>query len=199
MHFSRFFDAMGTVSLILWATPSAAGPRSLPIASGLQILGIVASASWHLRYANLSFGMIGSFTLACWGTLGQFWDIGGHKEGPCEVQAWILSIFLWFRGPIWKFFGYFWIKNKIFFWWFLGLNLGVWDWKNMHLAWKVLQKITFTEIGFLVIPGLIFYDFWWLWDQFSCFLLPLKLAWNLMSFHGDSGIPPDPGNPAGGG
>ena len=32
---------------ILWATPSA-GPRSLLIASGLQILGIVASGSWNL-------------------------------------------------------------------------------------------------------------------------------------------------------
>ena len=68
------------VRRILWATPSAAGPRSLPIASGLQILGIVASASWHLWYANLSFGMIGCFTLACWGTLGQFWDIGEHNK-----------------------------------------------------------------------------------------------------------------------
>ena len=25
--------------------------------------------------------------------LGRPWDIGGHKEGPCELQAWILSIF----------------------------------------------------------------------------------------------------------
>ena len=25
--------------------------------------------------------------------LGRSWDIGGRKEGPCEVQAWILSIF----------------------------------------------------------------------------------------------------------
>ena len=25
--------------------------------------------------------------------LGRSWDIGGHKEGPCEVQVWILSIF----------------------------------------------------------------------------------------------------------
>ena len=24
--------------------------------------------------------------------LGRSWDIGGHKEGPCGVQAWILSI-----------------------------------------------------------------------------------------------------------
>ena len=45
------------------------------------------------------------------------------------------------------------------FCWFLGLNSGVWDWKSMHLAWKVLQKSTFAEIGFLVIPGSIFHDF----------------------------------------
>ena len=25
--------------------------------------------------------------------LGRPWDIGGHKEGPCELQAWILLIF----------------------------------------------------------------------------------------------------------
>ena len=41
----------------------------------------------------------------------------------------------------------------------LSLNLGVWDWKNKHLAWKVLQKSTFVEIGFLMIPGSIFHDF----------------------------------------
>ena len=54
--------------LILWATPSAAGPRSLLIVSGLQILGSVASGSWYFWDANLSFGMIGGFTLVSWGT-----------------------------------------------------------------------------------------------------------------------------------
>ena len=47
-----------------------------------------------------------------------------------------------------------------FFCWYLGLNFGVWDWKNMHLVWKVLQKSTFAEIGFLMVPGPIFHDFW---------------------------------------
>ena len=39
----HFFDWSIEILMfeILWATPSAAGPRSLPIASGLQILGIV--------------------------------------------------------------------------------------------------------------------------------------------------------------
>ena len=73
--------------IILWATPSAAGPRSLLIVSGLQILGSVASGSWYFWDANLSFGMIGGFTLASWGTLGRFWGTGEHNKGIFEVQA----------------------------------------------------------------------------------------------------------------
>ena len=46
------------------------------------------------------FGMLGASTLASWGTLGRSWDIRDYKTGHCEVQAWILSIFCWFRGPI---------------------------------------------------------------------------------------------------
>ena len=37
---------------------SAASPRTLPIALGLQILGIAANGSWHLWYPDLSFGML---------------------------------------------------------------------------------------------------------------------------------------------
>ena len=48
---------------ILWATPSAAGPRSLLIASGLEILSIVATRSWHPWCPDLSFGMLGGLTL----------------------------------------------------------------------------------------------------------------------------------------
>ena len=75
------------INFILWATPSAAGPRSLLIVSGLQILGSVASGSWYFWDANLSFGMIGGFTLASWGTLGRFWDTGEHNKGIFKVQA----------------------------------------------------------------------------------------------------------------
>ena len=85
---------------ILWATPSAAGPRSFLIASGLQILGIVASGSWYFEDANLSFGMIGGFTLASWGTLVGFWDIGEHNKGHFEVQAWIFTDFWWILVPM---------------------------------------------------------------------------------------------------
>ena len=73
--------------VILWATPSAAGPRSLLIASGLEILGIVASGSWYFWDANLSFGMIGGFTLAFGGTLGRFWETGEHNTRNLRVQA----------------------------------------------------------------------------------------------------------------
>ena len=75
------------------------GLRPLPPAPdlcilGLQILGIVASGSWNFWDANLSFGMIGGFTLASWGTLGRFWDTGEHNKGHSGVQAWI-SIDFW--------------------------------------------------------------------------------------------------------
>ena len=80
---------------ILWATPSAAGPRSLLIVSGLQILGSVASGSWYFWDANLSFSIIGGFTLASWVTLGRFWDTGEHNKGIFEVQAQIFTDFEW--------------------------------------------------------------------------------------------------------
>ena len=66
-------EEMRAANQILWATPSAAGPRSLLIVvvvSGLQILGSVASGSWYFWDANLSFGMIGGFTLAMSGHWG---------------------------------------------------------------------------------------------------------------------------------
>ena len=66
------------------------------LAPGCRILGIFATRSQV-------YGAHGCH-LAClvpllWrpggpGTiLGRSWDIGGHKEGPCGVQAWILLIF----------------------------------------------------------------------------------------------------------
>ena len=44
--------------------------------------------------------MIGGFTLASWGTLGQFWDTGEHTKGHFEVQAWIFNDFLWILVPM---------------------------------------------------------------------------------------------------
>ena len=45
---------------------------------------------------------------------------------------------------------------------FLGPNPVVWDWKTKNLAREVLQKATFTDIGFLMAPGSVFHDFGWL-------------------------------------
>ena len=70
------------------------------IASGLQILGIVASGSWYFWDANLSFGMIGGFNLASWGTLGRFCNTGEHNKGHFEVQAWISIDFWWILLPM---------------------------------------------------------------------------------------------------
>ena len=60
--------------VILWATPSAAGPRSLLIAVGLQNLGIVATGSWHPWFPDLSFDMLGGLI----GVLGHPGTILGH-------------------------------------------------------------------------------------------------------------------------
>ena len=66
----------------------------------MQILGIVASGSWYFWHTNLSFRMIGSFTLVSWGTLSLFWDTREHNNGNLEVQAWISIDFWWILLPM---------------------------------------------------------------------------------------------------
>ena len=56
--------------------------------------------------------------------------------------------------------------SGFFFQCVLGLNLDVWDWKNKNWAMGVLQKSISVKIGFLRIPGFIFSDFGWPWEQF---------------------------------
>ena len=68
-------------------------PPTIAHCSGIADSWHVASGPWHSWYANLSFGMIGGFTLASWGTLGRFWDTGEHNKGIFEVQAWIFTDF----------------------------------------------------------------------------------------------------------
>ena len=70
--------------------------------------------------------------------------------------------------------------------------------KTKYFAREVMQKSTFAEVGILMIPGSIFHDFGWRWDEFSCLLLPWRLACNLMALHGYPGAPPDPSNMPGG-
>ena len=74
---------------ILWATPSAAGPRTLLTALGLQILVIVASGSWHF------FG-----TPTCHLRIFFYWDTREHNKGHFEVQAWISMDIRWILLPM---------------------------------------------------------------------------------------------------
>ena len=41
----------------------------------------------------------------------------------------------------------------------LDLDLDVWDVKAKHLEWDVLQKSTFAEVVFFIIPGFIVHGF----------------------------------------
>ena len=78
--------------------------RPPTIDQGLHIIGIAESGSWQFWCANLSFGMIGGFPLASWGTLGRFWDAGERNKGIFEVQAWIFTDVWWIlvrMGVIW--------------------------------------------------------------------------------------------------
>ena len=102
--------------MILWATPSAAGPRPLLIALGLQILGTVASRSWLLSYANLSFGM-----LAWWLPLrrpGGPWDdlgtLGNTVKDTLGCRLGFLLIFNGFSDPILKAFWAPWTNKGVF-------------------------------------------------------------------------------------
>ena len=62
----------------------------------------------------------------------------------------------------------------------------------MDLAWEVLQKSTFVEIGFLMIPGSIFHDFGWpLGLNFMAFVA-LETGLKFYDFQGGSGVIPDP-------
>ena len=90
--------------IILWATPSAAGSRSLLIASGLQILGIVASGSWYFLARKLSFGMSGGFTLASWGPWADFGTLGNITKESLRSRRGFLQIFAEFWCP-WVSFG----------------------------------------------------------------------------------------------
>ena len=153
----------------------------------------------------MSFGMLGASTSASWGTLGRSWDDPGTLEGtrkdPVRFRLGFYRFFVDLGDQFRKIFGYIWIEKHVFpylfpgcfFSWFLGLNLGVWDWKTKHLAREVLQKSLFAASGFLMIPGFIFHVFRWPWDQFSWPLWDWRLASNLMTLQGDSGVTPDPG------
>ena len=96
-----------SVHNLLWATPSAAGPRSLPIALWSQILGIVASGSWHSWCLNLSVGMLGCFTLASWGTLGDLGTLGSTRKDTLGSRLGFYCFLVDLGTLFWKCFWYF--------------------------------------------------------------------------------------------
>ena len=85
--------------IILWATPSASRPRPLLISPGLQILGIIASGSWHFWYANQSLGVLGGLTLASWGRWNDLGTFGSTTKDILTSRLQFLLIFDRFRGP----------------------------------------------------------------------------------------------------
>ena len=124
--------------------------------------------SWHfcnqisgLWCPWVSFGMLGASTLASWRTLKRSWDDPGTILGHWRAQGRTLGgpgldfidfllilgthseRFLGTFGPKKKFFSY--LFPGCFFCWFLGLNLGVWDWKKHAFGMEGIAKINFRR------------------------------------------------------
>ena len=120
-------------------------------------------------------GVVWHASLASWGTLGRSWGdpgallgrswddpktLEGTRKDPVRPRLGFCRFLVILGTHSESFFGTFGQKKQFFsylfpacfFCWFFGLNLSVWDWKKKHLAWKVLQKSTFAEIGLLMIP-----------------------------------------------
>ena len=100
--------------VILRATPSAAGPRPLLIALGLQFLGIAASGSWHSWYPKLSFERLEGFSLASWGTLGDLGTLGSMTKETLRSRPVFLTFFCRFRDAMLRVFRVPRTKNSAF-------------------------------------------------------------------------------------
>ena len=66
----------------------------------------------------------------------------------------------------------------------------VWDWNTTHVAWEILQKSFFVEVGFLMFPGSVSHEDECPWDQWSWLWLSWRLVWNRVTFQGDSWVMP---------
>ena len=80
--------------------------------------------------------------------------------------------------------------SRLFFLMIFRFESGCMGLKNQAFCKGSITEINFAEIGCLTIP--IFHDLGWPWDQFPWFLLPWRLAWNFVTFQGDSGVITDP-------
>ena len=127
--------------------------------------GFLAFIQINLRLLvpNVSFGMFVASTLASWGTLGRSWDtgpVGSRRKDTLRSRLWFLTILCRFRDPILK---DVWapldqrcicscLFPVCFRWWFLGLNLDVWDWKTKRLIFMSFVALE-TGLKLYEFPG----------------------------------------------
>ena len=108
---------------------------------------------WHAWFgASIYFGVLEDP-----GTiLRRSWDSGGHREGPCEVQAWILLIFGRFLGLILRVFFFVFLNQKkksvfisisrLLFLLLLSLYLGAWEGlEKQAFGMEGIAKINFRR------------------------------------------------------
>ena len=125
---------------------------------------------------NLSFGKPGAplwHPGGPWGDPGDTWE---HKKGDLAIQARIFIDFELISGPHFESFSDTLGKNRClfsyffpgsFFQRFVGLNLDVWVQKTSIWCEKGTKNQVFMEVEILLILGLNFDAFGWLWDQFA--------------------------------
>ena len=145
------------------------------LASGCRILGIFATRSQvygahgcHLACLVPLLWRPGGVWDDPGAILGRSWDIGGHKEGPCEVQARILSIFWWFRGPILRVFWtlldqkrrFFISFSRLFFLETLGFEIGRLGLQEQAFGMGCIAKINFCR-NWISNDSRV--DFSWFW------------------------------------
>ena len=150
---------------------------------------------WDVWCPNLLFGMPGASTLVSWGTLGRSWETGEHKKGHFEVQAWIfIDLLMNFNSKSY-------ILSCLFpvlFLMFFGSASGCLGLENQAFGKRCIAKTIFRRSRKSHDSRVHCSWFWSPWDQFPWLVLPWRLAWNSMTFWGDSGVIPVPETEPGG-
>ena len=135
--------------------------------------------------------MLGASALPSWETLGRSWDdpgtLGSTRKDIVRSRLGFCRFFVVSGDSFREIFGTFGLKNCFLiylfpgclFWWFLGLNLGVWDWKTSIWQGKYCKNQLLHKLDFswsqgrflMMLPWGHFHDFccpgdwleiWWL-------------------------------------
>ena len=102
------------------------------------------------------------------------WEIGEHKKGHFEVQAWFILIFGAFRNPILRVLWVPWSRKCVFcyacFQAAFSGSFWVWIWMSRIEKLSILSiaKLNFRTSWNSHVSRLHFTDFGWPWDQISC-------------------------------